>query len=309
MAEFAGLAYYAEVPVVIFDIQRVGPSTGLPTRTAQSDVLSAAFLSHGDTRHILLFPASVEECFRLSMEAFDLAEEFQTPVFVMSDLDLGMNNWMAAPFASPQDSLRRGKILTEEELNQLKEFARYQDVDGDGIPYRTLPGNRHPLAAYFTRGSGHDEKAQYTERPEDYTRNMNRLARKYETARRRVPGPVVDFNPKAEVGLVAFGSSHWALVEARDRLRSRHSLETSYLRLRAFPLSDEVEKFVRAHNRVYVVEQNRDGQVHDLIRLEIDPREVVKLRSVRHYDGLPITARTIVKQVMEQEDISEGVDR
>jgi 2-oxoglutarate/2-oxoacid ferredoxin oxidoreductase subunit alpha len=309
MAEFAGLAYYAEVPVVIFDIQRVGPSTGLPTRTAQSDVLSAAFLSHGDTRHVLLFPASVEECFRLSMEAFDLAEEFQTPVFVMSDLDLGMNNWMAAPFAYPQDRLRRGKVLTEEELNQLKEFARYQDVDGDGIPYRTLPGNGHPLAAYFTRGSGHNEKAQYTERPEEYTRNMNRLARKYETARRRVPGPVVDFNPKAEVGLVAFGSSHWALVEARDRLRSRHSLETSYLRLRAFPFSDEVEKFVRAHNRVYVVEQNRDGQVHDLIRLEIDPREVVKLRSVRHYDGLPITARTIVKQVMEQEDIGEGVDR
>jgi 2-oxoglutarate/2-oxoacid ferredoxin oxidoreductase subunit alpha len=309
MAEFAGLAYYAEVPVVIFDIQRVGPSTGLPTRTAQSDIFSAAFLSHGDTRHLLLFPASVEECFWLSMEAFDLAEEFQTPVFVMSDLDLGMNNWMATPFAYPQGSLCRGKVLTEEELNQLNEFARYRDVDGDGIPYRTLPGNRHPLAAYFTRGSGHNEKAQYTERPDEYTRNMDRLARKYETARRRVPGPVVDFNPKAEVGLVAFGSSHWALVEARDRLFSRHSLETSYLRLRAFPFSDEVERFVRAHNRVYVVEQNRDGQVRDLIRLEIDPREVAKLRSVRHYDGLPITARTIVKQVMEQEGIGEGVNR
>jgi 2-oxoglutarate ferredoxin oxidoreductase subunit alpha len=301
MAEFAGLAYYAEVPVVIFDIQRVGPSTGLPTRTAQSDILSAAFLSHGDTRHLLLFPASVEECFELSMEAFDLAEELQTPVFVMSDLDLGMNNWMAAPFAYPRVPLRRGKVLTEEELNQVKEFARYQDVDGDGIPYRTLPGNRHPLAAYFTRGSGHNEKAQYTERPEEYTRNMDRLARKYETARRRVPGPVVDVNPKAEVGLVAFGSSHWALVEARDRLCAAHALETSYLRLRAFPLSGEVEAFVRAHSRVYVVEQNRDGQMRDLIRLEIDPREVVKLRSVRHYNGLPITARTIVNQVIEQE--------
>jgi 2-oxoglutarate/2-oxoacid ferredoxin oxidoreductase subunit alpha len=301
MAEFAGLAYYAEVPVVIFDIQRVGPSTGLPTRTAQSDILSAAFLSHGDTRHLLLLPASVEECFELSMEAFDLAEELQTPVFVMSDLDLGMNNWMADPFRYPQVPLRRGKVLTEEELNQVKEFARYQDVDGDGIPYRTLPGNRHPLAAYFTRGSGHNEKAQYTERPEEYTRNMDRLARKYETACRRVPGPVVDVNPKAEVGLVAFGSSHWALVEARDRLCAAHALETSYLRLRAFPLSGEVEAFVRAHSRVYVVEQNRDGQMRDLIRLEIDPREVVKLRSVRHYNGLPITARTIVNQVIEQE--------
>jgi 2-oxoglutarate ferredoxin oxidoreductase subunit alpha len=301
MAEFAGLAYYAEVPVVIFDIQRVGPSTGLPTRTAQSDILSAAFLSHGDTRHLLLFPASVEECFQLSMEAFDLAEEFQSPVFVMSDLDLGMNNWMADPFAYPQSSFHRGKVLTEEDLNQLKEFARYRDVDGDGVPYRTLPGNPHPLAAYFTRGSGHNEKAQYTERPDEYTRNMDRLVRKHETARRRVPGPVVDLNPTAEVGLIAFGSSHWAVVEARDRLRNRHSLETSYLRLRAFPFSEELEKFVRAHNRVYIVEQNRDGQMNDLIRLEIDPREVLKLRSVRRYDGLPITARTIVEQVMGQE--------
>ncbi len=307
MAEFAGLAYYAEVPVVIFDIQRVGPSTGLPTRTAQSDILSAAFLSHGDTRHVILLPASVEECFQLSMEAFDLAEDLQTPVFVMSDLDLGMNNWMASCFAYPQESLRRGKVLTGEELNQASEFARYLDVDGDGIPYRTLPGNPHPWAAYFTRGSGHNEKAQYSERPEEYTRNMDRLARKYETARGRVPGPVVDYNPGAEVGLVAFGSSHWALVEARDQLCSLHSVETSYLRLRAFPFSDEVERFLRAHNRVYVVEQNRDGQACDLIRLAIDPREVVKLRSVRHYDGLPITARAIVKQVMEQEALGEGV--
>jgi len=307
MGEFAGLAYYAEIPVVIFDIQRVGPSTGLPTRTAQSDILSAAFLSHGDTRHLLLFPASVEECFEFSMEAFDLAEEFQTPVFVMSDLDLGMNNWMADPFAYPQGSLRRGKVLTEDELNQLTGFARYRDSDGDGIPYRTLPGNPHPAAAYFTRGSGHDERAQYSERPEAYTQNMDRLARKYETARRRVPAPVVDFNPKAKVGLVAFGSSHWAVVEARDLLCSCHSLETSYLRLRAFPFHNEVDEFVRAHDRVYVVEQNRDGQMGHLLRLEVDSREVVKLRSVRHYDGLPITARTIVEQVMEQETQGEGV--
>lgn len=301
MSEFAGLAYYAEVPVVIFDIERVGPSTGLPTRTAQSDILSTAFLSHGDTRHLMLFPASVEECFELAIEAFDLAEEFQTAVFVMSDLDLGMNNWMADPFPYPEGPLRRGKVLTEEDLKQVKGFARYRDVDGDGIPYRTLPGNRHPLAAYFTRGSGHNENARYTERPDEYTQNMDRLARKFETARERLPRPVVDPNAGARVGIVAFGSSHWAVVEARDRLLAQHGLETSYLRLRAFPFSDELKAFVRKHDRVYVVEQNRDGQMQDLIRLDIEASQISKLRSVRHFDGLPITARAIVEQVTQQE--------
>lgn len=298
MAEFAGLAYYAEVPVVIFDIQRVGPSTGLPTRTSQSDILSAAFLSHGDTRHLLLFPGSVEECFELALEAFDLAEEFQTPVFVMSDLDLGMNNWMADPFPYPERPWRRGKVLSPEDLERLKEFARYRDVDGDGIPYRTLPGNPHPLAAYFTRGTGHNEKAQYSERPEDYARNMDRLARKFQTARQRMPRPVTNLSAGAEVGLIAFGSSHWAAVEARDRLRQQHGLETSYLRLRAFPFSSDLALFLQAHRRVYVVEQNRDGQMYDLIRLDTEAGLVSRLRSVRHYDGLPITARTIVEQVL-----------
>src|SRR3990170_1664911 len=192
MAEFTGLAYYVEIPVVIFDIQRTGPSTGLPTRTMQGDILSTAFLSHGDTSHILLFPCSVEECFTMAQEAFDLAEEFQTPVFVMSDLDIGMNNWMADPFEYPEQPMARGKVLTAQDLERIGEFWRYRDVDGDGIPYRTLPGTDHPLAAYFTRGSGHNEKAGYSEKPEDYKNNMDRLRRKYETARTRVPAPVIE---------------------------------------------------------------------------------------------------------------------
>jgi 2-oxoglutarate ferredoxin oxidoreductase subunit alpha len=305
MAEFAGLAYYAEVPVVIFDIQRVGPSTGLPTRTAQSDILFATFLSHGDTKHILLLPASVEECFTLSLEAFDLAEELQTPVFVMSDLDLGMNNWMSDPFRYPDKPLRRGKLLTAEDLDRVKEFARYRDVDGDGIPYRTLPGNPHPLAPYFNRGSGHNESGQYSERPDDYVKNMDRLARKYETARRRVPAPVIDQNPHAEIGLIAFGSSHWAVVEGRDRLLAEYSLETSYLRLRAIPFSQELKDFVAHHERVYVIEQNRDGQMHDLIRLYVDAEESVKLRSIRHYDGLPISPRSVMERILSEEGIRD----
>jgi 2-oxoglutarate ferredoxin oxidoreductase subunit alpha len=303
MAEFAGFAYYSEVPVVIFDIQRVGPSTGLPTRTSQSDILSAAFLSHGDTKHILLLPASVEECFTFSLEAFDLAEEFQTPVFVMSDLDLGMNNWMSDPFAYPANPFHRGKVLSAEELDRMKEFARYRDVDGDGIPYRTLPGNRHSRAPFFTRGSGHNEQAIYSERPDDYVRNMDRLARKYETARQRVPTPVIDENPKAKVGLIAYGTSHWAVIESRDRLRTAHDLETSYLRLRAVPFNHALEDFIRHHDRVYVIEQNRDGQMHDLIRLEVEPEEALKLRGVRHYNGLPISPRSVVEQILTQEGI------
>jgi 2-oxoglutarate/2-oxoacid ferredoxin oxidoreductase subunit alpha len=305
MAEFAGLAYYAEIPVVIFDIQRVGPSTGLPTRTAQSDILFATFLSHGDTKHILLLPASVEECFTLSLEAFDLAEELQTPVFVMSDLDLGMNNWMTDPFSYPDKPLRRGKLLSAEDLGRVKEFARYRDVDGDGIPYRTLPGNPHPLAPYFNRGSGHNELGQYSERPDDYVNNMDRLARKYETARRHVPAPVIDQNPHAEIGLIAFGSSHWAVVESRDCLSAEYNLETSYLRLRAVPFGQELKDFVRRHERVYVIEQNRDGQMHDLIRLYVDAEESVKLRSIRHYNGLPISPSSLMEQILSQEGIRD----
>src|SRR5437763_6064108 len=201
MAEFSGLAYYTEVPGVIWDIQRVGPSTGLPTRTSQGDILSTAFLSHGDTKHILLIPCSAEECFSMAQDAFDLAEQFQTLVFVMSDLDLGMNNWMADPFKYPEKPIKRGKVLGKEDLDRLGSFARYKDVDGDAIPYRTRPGTDHPAAAYFTRGSGHNEKAQYSERGDDYQNNMERLNRKFETARTLVPKPELVANDTSKIGL------------------------------------------------------------------------------------------------------------
>jgi 2-oxoglutarate ferredoxin oxidoreductase subunit alpha len=300
MAEFTGLAYYAEVPVVIFDVQRTGPSTGLPTRTMQGDILSTLFLSHGDTAHILLLPCSVEECYTMSMEAFNLADEFQTPVFVMSDLDIGMNNWMADPFPYPTEPMRRGKVLSAQDLERVGKFERYRDVDGDGIPYRTLPGTDHPLAAYFTRGSGHNEKAGYSEKPEDYKNNMDRLRRKYETARGRVPAPVMVQDPNAEIGIIAFGSSHWAILEARDQLRLEQNIPTAYLRLRALPFNDAIRSFVKRMKRVYVVEQNRDGQMYDLVRLDVGP-DCGKLRSVRHYTGFPIDARSITDEILTQE--------
>jgi len=302
MAEFAGLGYYAEVPAVIFDVQRLGPSTGLPTRTAQGDVLSVAYLSHGDTKHPLLFPCSVEECYSMAMEAFDLAEEFQTPIFVLMDLDLGMNNWMAAPFAYPAKPLARGKVLSAEDVERLGLFERYRDVDGDGVGYRTLPGTNHPLAAYFTRGSGHNEKAAYSERPADYVNNMDRLARKFETARHRVPGPVLQEAAKAEVGIIAYGSSHWAVVESLDQLKEEEGLEASYCRVRAFPFNQPVKDFVRRHRRVYVVDQNRDAQLCQLLRLELDADDGKKLRSVRHYDGLPLDARSVTDSIVVQEE-------
>ncbi len=301
MAEFVGLAYYTEVPVVIFDIQRVGPSTGLPTRTMQGDILFAATLSHGDTKHLMLLPCSVEECFAMAGTAFDLAEEFQTPVFVMSDLDLGMNYWMSDPFKYPDKPFKRGKVLGAADLERVRQFARYKDVDGDGIPYRTLPGTHHPLAPYFTRGSGHNEHAGYSERPEDYKNNMDRLARKFETAKKHVPGPVIDENPQADAGIIGFGTSNWAILEARDWLRDDHGVQTSYLRLRAYPFNDEVHDFVRKHQRVYVVEQNRDAQMFDLLKLDLDAEQVEKLRSVRHYDGLPITPNSIVRGILAYE--------
>src|SRR5262249_897506 len=251
MGEFAGLAYYAETPAVIFDVQRVGPSTGLPTRTAQGDLLQAAFLSHGDTKHIMIIPSSVDEAYAFAMEAFDLAEQFQTPVFVMMDLDLGMNNWMSEPFEYPTRPINRGKLLTPEKLKELGEWGRYRDVDGDGIAYRTIPGDGMP--AYFARGSGHKAKGQYSERADDYVDNMDRLARKFETARKYVPRPIVQMNPKAKIGLIAYGTSDYATEESRDQLRMETQVETSYFRLRAYPLTDELAAFVDAHERVYVI--------------------------------------------------------
>jgi 2-oxoglutarate ferredoxin oxidoreductase subunit alpha len=299
MSEFAGLAYYAEAPAVIFDVQRVGPSTGLPTRTAQGDLLSVAFLSHGDTKHIMLIPASVEECYEMAQSAFDLAERFQTPVFVMMDLDLGMNNWMSEGFKYPEKPVDRGKVLTPEVLKKIGEWGRYKDVDGDGIPYRTIPGDGMP--SYFTRGSGHNAKGQYSERPDDYVDNMDRLARKFETARGWVPKPVVDLVPGAKIGFLGYGTSHWAISESRDQLREETDVKASYYRLRAYPFTWDLVTFIDAHDRVYVIEQNRDAQMLQLMRLGLTPERIAKLRSVLHYNGLPIDARSITDDVLAQE--------
>jgi 2-oxoglutarate ferredoxin oxidoreductase subunit alpha len=305
MSEFAGLGYYAEVPAVIFDIQRVGPSTGLPTRTAQGDILATALLSHGDTRHPLLLPASVGECYSMAMEAFDLAERLQTPVFVMSDLDLGMNMWMSDPFPYPERPLDRGKVLDAATLARIGEWGRYKDVDGDGIPYRSLPGTDAP--AYITRGSGHNERGQYSERADDYTRNMNRLRRKFETARALVPQPEIDERPDARIGLIAYGTSHWALLESRDQLQAEAGLSTSYLRLRAYPFAESVEGFIRRHDRVYLVEQNRDAQMASLLRMDLPADLTARVRSVLHYNGLPLDARSVSDSVLAQEGLAAAV--
>ena len=303
MAEFTGLGYFAEIPAVIFDIQRVGPSTGMPTRTAQGDILSVAFLSHGDTRHVMLIPASVKECFEMSIEAFDLAEQLQTPVFVLSDLDLGMNNWMTEPFSYPEKPMKRGKVLSAEDLTRLGGFARYKDVDGDGIGYRTLPGTDHPQAAFFTRGSGHNDRALYTERPDEYQHQMERLTRKFDTARTMVPVPVTVANGTSKVGLIAYGTSDFAVVESREQLKAEYQVETDYLRIRAYPFTREIHDFVATHERVYVIEQNRDAQMLSLLKLDLPAEDATKLRSVRHYNGLPIDARSVTDELVMQERI------
>jgi 2-oxoglutarate ferredoxin oxidoreductase subunit alpha len=301
MAEFAGLAYYTEVPGVIWDIQRVGPSTGLPTRTSQGDILSTAFLSHGDTKNILLIPNSVSECFDMAQDAFNLAEQFQTLVFVMSDLDLGMNNWMSDPFKYPETPIKRGKVLSQEDLSKLGGFERYRDVDGDGVGYRTLPGTDHPGAAYFARGSGHNEKSQYSERPDDFERNMERINRKFETARSFVPRPDVVSTGKSKIGMIAYGTSHWAIVESRDQLRKEYNVEVDYLRLRAYPFTREVHEFIEKHERVYVVEQNRDAQMLSLLKLDVRPELTPRLRSIAHIHGLPLDARSVTDEIMTME--------
>jgi 2-oxoglutarate ferredoxin oxidoreductase subunit alpha len=301
MAEFVGLAYLAEVPGVIWDIQRVGPSTGLPTRTSQGDVHFAYFLGHGDTKNVVLLPANPGECFAFGKISFDLAERLQTPVFVLSDLDLGMNNWMSEPFSYPKGPLDRGKVLSEEEV-EAHGFARYLDLDGDGIPYRTLPGNTHPKGVYFNRGTGHNERAVYSERPDDWENNMLRLARKFDTARDLVPGPVIDQAPGATIGIIAYGTTEPAVEEARARLRQK-DVNTSFARLRALPINDEVREFVRRHDRVYVVELNRDAQMREILLGEM-PEMGDKLISLAHLDGLPLTARWVVEKLLEKEEMS-----
>ena len=297
MAEFVGLAFFAEIPIVIWDVQRMGPSTGLPTRTSQGDVMFVRYLGHGDTKNVMLLPGTVAECFEFGWRAFDVAERLQTPVFVLSDLDLGMNMWMSDPFEYPDEPMDRGKVLTADQLEELGEFARYKDIDGDGIAYRTLPGNEHPLSSWFARGSGHDEHAVYSERPDDWERNMDRLLRKAETARDLMPKPIQHGPGKAKVGLIYYGSTESAVKEARERLAEDL---VDDMRLRAVPFSSEVVDFITDHEVVFVLEMNTDGQMHKLLQLEV-PEQAAKLRSITHNNGLPLTASWIAESVFDPE--------
>lgn len=309
MTEYAGLGYYSEVPIVVWDVQRVGPSTGLPTRTMQGDLTFVYFMGHGDTNQVILLPGTVSECFEFGWKSFDIAERLQTPVFVLSDLDLGMNNWMTRPFEYPDKPMDRGKVLWEEDLKKLNgQWGRYKDVDGDGIPYRTLPGNRHPQAAYMTRGTGHDEYAHYTEDPDEWHNMMERLKRKFETACKYVPAPIFDLMDGAEIGLIGFGSTDAAILEARHQLHKTRGIKTDFMRVRALPFPDEVGEFIRSHPRNYVVELNRDGQMHQLLSLDYTD-VVVKLHSLAYHDGLPLTAARVRNMVLEKEDLHEQEDR
>jgi 2-oxoglutarate/2-oxoacid ferredoxin oxidoreductase subunit alpha len=297
MQEFVGLAYFAEVPAVIFDIQRGGPSTGMPTRTQQSDIITCAYASHGDTRHILLIPADPHECFEFAALSFDLADRLQTPVFVMLDLDIGMNEWLSEPLAW-DDSRRmdRGKVMDRDDLEAGRQFGRYLDVDGDGIAYRTYPGTHPTRGAFFTRGSSKDAFARYTEEGAAYVENMQRLQKKFRTARKLMPAPVEGATHKgARFAVIYYGSTAPAMEEALDSLQD-HGAVLDILRLRAFPFPDEVAKFIAKYEKVFVVEQNRDGQMRTLLinECDIDP---TKLVPILHYDGTPITARFIIREI------------
>jgi len=295
MAEYVGLAFFVEVPIVIWDVQRMGPGTGLPTRTSQGDVMFVRYLGHGDTKHVMLFPATPAECFEFGWRAFDLAERLQTPVFVMSDLDLGMNYWMSDPFEYPEEPMDRGKVLDADDLEQIGTFGRYRDIEGDGIAYRTLPGNPHPLATWFARGTGHNENALYSERAEDWAGNMERLWRKLDTARDFVPRPVLFRQSGARIGLIGYGTTDPAIQEARDRL-SAAGVPTNYLRLRSIPFTHDVRAFIEEHDEVYVIEMNTDGQMRQLLQLEV-PEHAARLRSLSYNTGLPVSARWIVANV------------
>lgn len=302
MTEYAGFAYFTDTPCVIWDIQRMGPSTGLPTRTSQGDILMAYYMGHGDTRHTLLLPGGMEECFEFGWRAFDLSDRLQTPIFVMSDLDLGMNQWMSKPFAYPEKPFDRGKVLSAEDLQRLGGFKRYSDEDdGSGVGPRTLPGTDHPLAAYFVRGSGHNASAEYTEKPGEWQANMERLARKHEFARTLVPKPVIDEVAGARIGIVSYGSNDSAIREARDMLAAAGTA-TSYLRLRALPTTTEYDAFVRAYDHIYVIENNFDGQMRHILISET-PERATNLRGIAHSDGLPLTGLFIARSIatMEQE--------
>ncbi|MCA9742846.1 MAG: 2-oxoacid:acceptor oxidoreductase subunit alpha [Deferribacteres bacterium] len=306
MSEFSGLAYFAEIPGVVFDVQRVGPSTGLPTRTMQGDLLSTAFLSHGDTKNVMLLPSSPEEIYEMAGQAFDLAEQLQSLVFVMSDLDLGMNNWMADPFRYPENPINRGKVLTAEQLEKLDDFGRYKDVDGDGIPYRTLAGTKHHKAPYFTRGTGHDEYARYSEDHQNFEVLLNRLNKKFETARKLVPKPVVEKMENAKFGIVAYGTSHYPIVEVRDALQKQHGLATDYLRLRAYPFTEELAAFIDQHEYVYVIDQNRDAQMYQLMKIDFGTKRIGKMRSLINFDGLPLSSDRVLSLILNEEKDSKN---
>jgi 2-oxoglutarate ferredoxin oxidoreductase subunit alpha len=303
MTEYLGLAYYAEVPTVLWDVQRVGPSTGLPTRTAQGDLTLVYFDGHGDTNYVILIPGNINECFEYGWRSLDIAEKIQSPVLVLSDLDLGMNQWMANKFEYPDRPIERGKILWEEDLEQrFKEFGtwgRYKDVDGDGIPYRTVPGNLHPRSAYFTRGTGHDEYGKYSEEAEVWEKNLNRLKQKYETAKQFIPHALVSRQENAKFGIITIGSAEAAVDEARY-LMAKEGVATDCMRIRALPFLDEVGEFIREHAYVYVVELNRDGQLRQLLTINY-PEMATKLRKASHTDGLPLSARWIKDEIDAQE--------
>ena len=300
MAEFIGLAYYSEIPVVVWDVNRVGPSTGLPTRTSQGDLLTVYFLGHGDTQHVVLLPSSAKECFEFGWRSFDIAERLQTPVFVLSDLDLGMNQWMTKEFEYPDEDMDRGKILWEEDLeNWAGGWGRYVDVDGDGIPYRTVPGNRHPKSAYFSRGSGHDEFAAYSEDNEDWEQNMARLSRKYETAHQYMPKSILTGPGRSKIGLIAFGSTETAILEALDQLKDEE-IAADFLRIRALPLVEEVGEFIKKHDHIYIVELNRDGQLHQILNIKY-PDLTSKMTSLTKHDGFPLTAIWVTQTVLVKE--------
>jgi 2-oxoglutarate ferredoxin oxidoreductase subunit alpha len=295
MSEFAGYGYFAEIPAVIWDVQRMGPSTGLPTRVSQGDLISTYLLSHGDTKHIVLLPGSVKECFEFGWRAFDLADELQTPVFVLSDLDLGMNLWMSEQFDYPNEPMKRGKVMSAEDIKAAgHQFARYRDEDGSGVGPRTLPGTDAMGAAYFTRGTGHTEAATYSERPDDWLKNLQRLDRKHEHARTVVPKPMIDGKGSKE-GIIAFGSTDPAIIEARAML-AREGHELDYLRLRALPLTAEVRAFMAAHDRVHVIELNQHGQLAMILRMEY-PEFATKIHSIAHCDGMPLSGAFVAKRV------------
>ncbi len=296
MSEFIGLAYYAEVPGVIVNVQRVGPSTGLPTRTQQCDVQMCAIASHGDTKHIMLFPSTPKECYEQIQTSFDLAEQFQSIVFLMTDLDLGMNSWVTDELVYKEPKFNRGKVLNAEQLNNMKDWGRYLDIDGDGIPYRTLPGTNHMKSAYFTRGSGHDEYARYTEKPDAYVRNMDRLLKKWHTAKKHVPKPIVTGDLKAKTGIIAYGTTDHAIQETLDRMPNT---PIKYMRLTSYPFAPEVEDFLKSCDTVYVVEQNRDGQMKQLLDSDL-PGYQNKLRSIRYYGGYPISADFVERDLKNQ---------